>query len=118
MRAEPGVGLADGVDEGLDLVADLFERFTGQVPEVVFDGAVVGGGAGVGDDVEAPAGAAAWAADDDAGQNGVEPGWEQRVVSEGGPLPFQVLQGGDDAQGFLDGVDAGIGGTATGVDAH
>ncbi len=53
MLAQPGIGLAERRHVAFDLVPNLFERFVRQIPDVVFDGTVVGGRSGVRDQVEA-----------------------------------------------------------------
>ncbi len=77
---KPGVVLCNGMDAGFDFSLDVFQGFVWVVPDVVFDGAVVGRCAGVGVDIEVPVFASARSANEDAGQEGVETSGEQGVA--------------------------------------
>ena len=107
MFAQPLVGLADRVNERLEVCFHLLAGLIRVIPDVVFDSAVVRHGSGIIDHVELTVLTAAGAGDEDSGQERIIPGRKERVRLAVYPLTLQVLDSGDEFHPFFHGIDAG-----------
>ncbi len=95
---EPGVCFADLGDVGFELVDDVVSLFVGVVLDVVGEGAVAGVDVGGGPTVDHG---------DHAGGGDGSPALVEGVLLAGveAPLLVQLLDGGEDLEGLVDGAD-------------
>ena len=107
MFAQPLVGLADRVNERLEVCFHLLAGLVRVIPDVVFDSAVIRHGSGIIDHVELTVLTAAGAGDEDGRQKRIIPGRKERVRLAIYPLTFQFLDSGNEFHPFFHGIDAG-----------